>query len=295
MKASVDQLQAFVALAATGNFTRASERLGISQSSLSATIKQLESLLGVRLFDRHTRGCKLSDAGAGLLPWANRLAQDWGSMLANAQEFASVGHGRLSIAAPSVQCALLLPPLLRVFSAEHPGVRVTVLDVAEHQVPELVRSGVADLGIATQTDTRSDLVAAPFFSDQYVVALPPRHPIASRKYIEWKHLVAEPMIGPLSGNPVRQRLDERLAASGLRLDYRYEVAMPWTMIGMVREGFGLAVLTTAVRPLIEWHKLVVRPVLRPSISRTMVLLRSPGSSLSAAAQAFKKQLLASSA
>lgn len=293
MKASIDQLQAFIALAETGNFTRASERLGISQSSLSTTVKQLEELLGVRLFDRHTRGCRLSEAGAGLLPWANRLAGDWRAMLDNAQEFASAGYGRLSIAAPSVQCALLLPPLLRVFSADRPGVRVTVLDVAEHQVPELVRSGVADLGIATQADKRSDLVAAPFFSDQYVVAIPPTHAIAARKYIEWKHLAGEPMIGPLPGNPVRRHLDERLAAIGIRLDYRYEVALPWTMVGMVREGLGLAVLTTAVRPLIEWHQLIARPVLRPSLTRTMVLLSAPGKTLSATALAFKKQLLAS--
>jgi LysR family carnitine catabolism transcriptional activator len=290
MKPTIDQLQAFMALADVGQFTRAAERLGISQSSLSGTLQKLELLLGVRLFDRHTRGCRLSEAGNALLPMARRLAQDWDSMLDSARDFARFGSGRLSIAAPTVQCALLLPPLLRAFSDDFPGVRVTVHDVAEDQVQHLVRSGVADLGIATRTEMRSELIATPFYSDQYVVALPREHALAKRKSIDCAQLVGQPIVGPLLDNPVRRHLDERLAAAGYKLDYRYEVSMPWTMVGLVREGFGLALLTTAVRPLIEWHQLEIRPLVRPSIARTLVLLRAPGQAPSAPATAFRERL-----
>ncbi|CAN5686205.1 LysR family transcriptional regulator [soil metagenome] len=291
MKPTIDQLQAFLALADTGHFTRAAERLGGSQSSLSGTIGKLEALLGVRLFDRHTRGCKLSQAGTALLPAARRLTQDWGDLLDSARDFATVGHGHLSIAAPSLQATLLLPPLLREFSEERPGVRVTLHDVGEQQVHDLVRSGVADLGIATQTQARIDLIATPFYSDQYVVALPAGHALAKRKSIEWSQLAGQPMIGPLPDNPVRRHLDEALARSGIKLDYRYEVSMPWTMAGLVREGFGVSVLTTAVRPLIEWLQLEVRPITRPSISRTLVLLRAQGHALSPPAAAFRDRLM----
>ena len=70
MKASIDQLHAFLAVAETGHLTRAAERLGLSQSSLSDTIGKLESILGARLFERNTRGCRLSAAGAALAPLA---------------------------------------------------------------------------------------------------------------------------------------------------------------------------------------------------------------------------------
>ena len=255
MKASIEQLQAFDAVAVTGHITRAAEQLGISQSSLSATIQKLEALLGVRLFDRSTRGCFLSEAGVALQPSLARLSQDWDRVVADARDWASMGDGRLSVAAPTAQCALLLPPLVKEVCRELPGLRVTLHDVAEQEVHALVRAGAADIGIATQTGARSDLIATPFYSDQYILALRRDHPLAGRKSVDWARLQREAFIGPKPGNPVRRHLDTRLAEAGVSLHYRYEVSLPWTMVGLVREGLGVAVLTLALRPLIDWHKL----------------------------------------
>lgn len=291
MAANLDQLRAFIAVAEAGHFTRAAERLNIAQSSLSATVQRLESELGVRLFERHTRGCRLSDAGAALLDSARRMTQEWSRMETGASDFRKAVRGRLSIAAPSVQCALLLPGLLRTFSQSFPGVRVEIHDVAEQEVHERVRTGVADLGIATHTDGRTDLVATPFYTDDYVLALPPAHPLARRKSVEWTALKGERVIGPLAGNPVRRRLDDVLIAQGLALDYAHEVSLPWTMVGMVHEGFGVAVLTMAVRPLIDWYQLQARPLARPTINRTLVLLKAPERALDSPAAAFRAQLL----
>ena len=291
MAATLDQLHAFIAVAETGHFTRAAERLNISQSSLSATIQRLEGLLGVRLFERHTRGCKLSEAGQALLDSARRMAQEWSRMALGARDFQKFGRGRLSVAAPTVQCALLLPPLLREFQLDHPGVRVELHDVAEQEVPELVRTGVADLGVVSHADVRTELLATPFYTDEYVLALPRKHPLAKRKQVEWRHLAGESVIGPLKGNPVRRRVDDALAEKGLSLDYAHEVSLPWTMVGMVREGFGVAVLTTAVLPLIRWHQLEARPLVRPTITRTLVVLKAQGYTLDPLATGFRNRLL----
>jgi len=291
MKASTEQLQAFLAVAEMGHFTRAAERLGVSQSTLSAKIQKLEAVLGAKLFDRTTRGCVLSDAGTALQPALARLAQDWNRVMAVAKDFASQGHGNLSIAAPSAQFALLLPPVVKEIATQLPGLRVTVHDVAEQEVYELVRSGVADLGIATQTCIRSDLVETPFYSDQYIVAMRRDHPLANRKSLEWGTIKDEPMIGPTVANPVRRQLDMRLAEAGFLLNYCYEVSLPWTMVGLVREGLGIAVLTVALRPLIDWHQLAALPVGRPTVARTLVLLRLQERSLSPPAQLFKQMLV----
>jgi len=291
MRPTFEQFHAFLVVAETGHFTRAAERLGISQSALSASIQRLESLLGTRLFERHTRGCRLSDAGLALQPLAQRFAHDWDHLLDEARDLALHGHRRLAIAAPTAQCALLLPPLIRTLTGQLPGLRVTVHDVGEQQVHALVRAGVADLGIATQTDARTDLISTPFYSDQYVLALPPEHPLARRKTVEWALLRDVPVIGPLADNPVRRHLDQRLVELGYALNYRYEVSLPWTMVGLVREGLGLSVLTRALQPLIEWHQLAVRPIGRPTIVRTLVLLRSPVAPLSPPASAFRQLLI----
>lgn len=212
-------------------------------------------------------------------------------MESGASDFQKFGRGRLSVAAPTVQCALLLPPLLRAFQAEHPGVRVELHDVAEQEVQELVRTGAADLGVISQTATRNELTATPFYTDEYIVVLPPGHHLAKHKQVSWQHLVGESIIGPMKGNPVRLRLDDALADKGFALGYDHEVSLPWTMIGLVREGFGVAVLTTAVLPLIRWNKLEARPLVRPTITRTLVLLRAEGRAIDPLVASFSNRLL----
>jgi len=86
MKTSVEQLQAFLAVAETRHITRAAERLGVSQSTLSTTLQKLEIRLGTKLFDRSTRGCFLSKAGMALRPSLARLSQDWSQLVVKARE-----------------------------------------------------------------------------------------------------------------------------------------------------------------------------------------------------------------
>lgn len=291
IKSSLPELRVFLALAESGHFTRAAERLGMSQSSLSAALGKLERLLGTRLFDRHTRACRLTDAGTALLPSAQRLVADWDHLVADAQDFGRNSRGRVSVAAPNAQCALLLPPVVRAFHDRYPGVRVQLHDVPEHEVHQLVRNGTADLGIATQTDARIDLVATPLYADQFIAVMAPGSPLLARRSLEWQQVAREPLIGYLPGNPVRRLLEEKLAERGIRLNYAFEIALPWTMMGLAREGLGVAVVTMALRPLAQWHGLEVRSVGRPQLARTMTLLRAPGNSPSPAVAAFRELLI----
>ena len=291
IKSTLPELRVFLALAESGHFTRAADRLGMSQSSLSAALGKLERVLGARLFDRHTRASRLTEAGTALLPAARRLVSDWDHLVLDAQEFARFSRGRVAVAAPNAQCALLLPPAIRKFREQHPEVRVVLHDVPEHDVHALVRSGAADFGIATQTDARTDLIATPLVADEFVAAMAPGHPLAARRSLEWTQIAREPVIGYLSSNPVRRLLEDKLAERGIVLTYAFEIALPWTMMGLAREALGIAVVTNALRPLAQWHGLEVRAVGRPHFSRTMTLLRAPGNSPTPAAAAFRDVLM----
>jgi LysR family carnitine catabolism transcriptional activator len=219
------------------------------------------------------------------------MVQEWSRIETGAADFQKFGRGRLSVAAPTVQCALLLPPLLRDFQTEHPGVRVEIHDVTEQEVHELVRTGFADLGIISQTEMRNELIATPFYTDEYILVLPPKHHLTKHKQVEWHQLASEPIIGPVKVDPVRRRLDETLAENGILLNYAHEVSLPWTMIGLIQENFGVAVLTTAVLPLIRLNKLEARPLVTPSIASTLVLLKAQGRKLDPLAASFSKRLL----
>ena len=86
-------------------------------------------------------------------------------------------------------------------------------------------------------------------------------------------------------------LEDELAARGIQLAYAYEIALPWTMMGLASEGLGVAVVTRALLPLAQWHGLEVRAVGSPPLARTLTLLRAPGGSPSPAVAAFREELL----
>ena len=157
----------------------------------------------------------------------------------------------------------------------------------------LVRSGAADLGIATATDVRTVLISTPLYADEFVLAMHRDHPLAHASRLDWAEVAREPLIGYLPGNPVRRLLEDHLAQRGIQLSYAYEIALPWTMMGLAGEGLGVAVVTRALHPLAQWHQLEVRAVGDKPLARTMTLLRAPGGSPSPAVAAFRDDLLRS--
>src|SRR5258707_4649003 len=107
MNINLHQLRIFVAVARLGNFTRAAERLHLSQPSLSLHIRQLEADLGVRLFDRSTRSVALTSAGADFLPGAERLLEDFEATVGAVADLAARRRGRVAVAVlPSVAAEL---------------------------------------------------------------------------------------------------------------------------------------------------------------------------------------------
>jgi LysR family transcriptional regulator, carnitine catabolism transcriptional activator len=291
MNVTLRQLRAFIAVAEAEHFTRAADKLGLSQSSVSTLVRELETNLGLRLFDRHTRMLKLTLAGAEILPLARKAMADLDSVLGSSSQLKTLGRGRVSVAAASLQAALFLPRFIGRFCAEYPGVRVTLHDVSQDTVPELVRGGEVDFGVGTDAGQRHDLAKRPIITDTFIAVMPPDHPMGRKRELTWQDLVGVPLIGPPPGNPVREQLDFALAREGITLTRSYEVALPLTIVGMVEGGLGIGVLTTAASRLAEALGLTVRKVTRPVVKREMSLLFHADRSLSPAAQNFRDMLL----
>ena len=291
MNVTLRQLRAFIAVAEAQHFTRAGERLGLSQSSVSTLVRELEENLGLRLFDRHTRMLRLTQAGAELLPLARRAMSDLDQVIGSAAELSTLGRGRVSIAAASLQAALLLPRFIRLYCDEYPGVKVNVQDVTEHEVIDKVRAGEVDFGLGSSTATQQDIAGRALMTDEFVAVMPPGHALARHAELDWRTLQDIPLIGPPPGNAVREQLDLALARAGLSLTRQYEVALPLTILGMVEGGLGIAVMTSAMTRLAHMLGLVTRRVVEPVIHREIALLFHTDRSLSPAAQNFRDMLL----
>ena len=290
MNVTLRQLRAFVEVAETKHFTRAADKLDLSQSTVSSLVRELEEHLELRLFDRHTRMLSLTQAGAEILPLARKALADLDSVLGSSSELRTLGRGRVSIAASSLQAALMLPRMIREFGAAYPGVTVNLLDVPQPDVLEMVRSGAVDFGIGTESSARHDLGARVLTSDTFVVMLPAGHALSRKRELNWKDLEGYPLIGSPPGNPLREQVDAALARVGISLVRSYEVSLPLTIIGMVEGGLGIAVLTTNASRLALALGLVVKPVVNPVIKRDISLLFHADRSLSPAAQNFSDLL-----
>jgi LysR family carnitine catabolism transcriptional activator len=293
MNISLRQLRVFVAVAEALSFTRAGEALGLPQSSVSTQLRELEDVLGLRLFDRHTRMLRLTEAGAEILPLARKTLADLDAVVGSSAELKTLGRGRVSIAASSVQAAMVLPRVMRAFAERHPGIRVELFDVSQDEVLSMVHSGAVDFGLGTAFGSSpQELGMRALWHESFFAVLPEGHPLAARRELAWRDLLAEPLIGPRKGNPVRTVLDFALASEGLVLTLRHEASLPLTIAGMVEGGLGIGILTSSMRQLAEALRLQLRPIHRPTIQREVVLVLHTGRSLSPAAKQFSDALIA---
>lgn len=296
MDITLKQLRAFVTVANLGQFTLAADKLGSSQSAVSTLVRQLETNLNLRLFDRHTRLLRLTQAGMDILPIAARAVADIEGMVESSRELNALRRGKVTMAAGTVQAALMVPQLVHGFTKLYPEITVELHDVAEKTVLEQVANGSADLGIGTVPDDDPDLVGTRLTTDEFLVVLHAEDPLVKIATLRWTDLAERKLIGPQRGNPIRERLENELARNGIMLPLdkaMQEVALPLTIIGMVEGGLGVAIMTSAVTRLATSMGLIVRTPTEPHIKREVSLIQKRTRSLSPAARCFRDFLLKS--
>jgi LysR family transcriptional regulator, carnitine catabolism transcriptional activator len=291
MNITLRQLRVFVAVAEALSFTRAGDALGLPQSSVSTQLRELEDVLGLRLFDRHTRMLRLTEDGAEILPLARKTLADLDAVVGSSAELKTLGRGRVSIAASSVQAAMVLPRVMRAFAERHPGIKVELFDVSQDEVLSMVHSGAVDFGLGTAFGSHQELGMRSLWHESFFAVLPKGHSLAGKQDLSWRELLGEPLIGPRKGNPVRAVLDFALASEGLVLTLRHEASLPLTIAGMVEGGLGIGILTSSMRQLAEALRLQLRPIHHPTIQREVVLVLHAGRSLSLAAKQFSDALV----
>ena len=147
MNVSSRQLKAFLFVASLGNFTRAAERMHMTQAGLSVMMRELETQLGARLFDRTPRSVTLTNAGEKLLPVALRVSEEIDGVKSQINLIGEKAQLTLRIAATPIVAASLLPSICRDFRSTHAEVHVRVVDCELNQVHRLVDDGEVDMGI----------------------------------------------------------------------------------------------------------------------------------------------------
>ncbi|MDH0732711.1 LysR family transcriptional regulator [Pseudomonas sichuanensis] len=288
---NVKQLRAFVTVAKYQSFAQAGEHLHVSQPALSLTIKALEDNLGGALLTRTTRSVSLTPEGEVLLPLARRLLADWDDTEEMLRQRFTLQLGRVSVAAMPSFAGNLLPQSLKVFRQRYPKVNVTVHDVINEQVLELVRHRRVELGIGFEPDGSEALRFHPLYMDRFVAVVPADSPLARQPQVRWHELLAEDFIALQRPSAVRLLLEQHLVAGHGKLAVAFESHQLSTIGRMVASGLGVsAVPALCIGQMQELGARCV-PLVEPTVERRIGVIALADHKLSRAAEALLDVLL----
>jgi LysR family hydrogen peroxide-inducible transcriptional activator len=264
------QLRYFVAVAETGSFTRAAEREGITQPTLSEQILRLEGRehgVGRRLFDRLGRKVVLTDAGHELLGHAQSILAAVGEAERAVRD--SADGGLLRVGAIPTVAPFVLPRAVTRFRKDRPAVRLQLKeDLTERLLADLL-AGELDVGLMALPIRDERLHVDALYSEPLVMALPPKHRLARKAEVKLADVVEEPFIllddVHCFGDQVlsfcrRGGLEPRVVCRGEQIV---------TLLAMVAAGEGVSVVPEMAAVADNAKSCVYRPLGKPSPSRTL--------------------------
>jgi DNA-binding transcriptional LysR family regulator len=244
-------LRQFVMICKLGHVTRAARELGMTQSSLSATLKRLEEELGSELVHRSSKGVTPTQAGQELLRHAQEAIRAADAGTRAVRELASLQRGSLRIGGGATAVSYLLPPAISAFRADHPGITFYVREAGSSQVASAVASGDLDLGIVTlplSKSQASELIVTPLVTDELRLIEPcasqqnagKKLPQANKEStFRWQDLESIPVVAFEAGSAIRAVIDDAARAAGLSLNVVMELRSIEGIKGMVAAGVGV--------------------------------------------------------
>ncbi len=286
------QLRVFTEVAKHLSFSRAAESLHLTPPAVTMQVKELESHVGMPLFERQGRQVQLTMAGEYFIVYAKRLLstlKEADNMMAR---FKQVKTGVLTIGMIST-AGYFLPTLLARFQNEHPGVEVK-LDVTRDLTKLLDRlhANEIDLAVMGRPPRELALRAEPFSPHPMVFVAPPRHPLLSVGHPPLEALVHHPLIARELGSEVRQAMDQYLREHRLAPRIAMEIPSNETVKASVMAGLGIGFISLhAVVAELRSGQLLTIDFEGTPVQRTWNLVHEASKALSPAAEAFRYMLL----
>ncbi|MFZ4234426.1 LysR family transcriptional regulator [Streptomyces murinus] len=241
------QLEYFVAVAEERNFTRAAERVHISQSGVSAQIRRLERELGAELFDRSARTVTLTVAGKAALAHARTALAAAGAVGQAVGEVSDLIRGRLTVGMV-VGCTVTpLFDALAAFHRDHPGVELSLLEDNSDRLVEGVRAGAVDLALVGAAAAAPEgLETLTLISERLVAAVPPGHPLAAGPRVALSELVAHPVVCMPPGTGLRTVFDQACAARDLHPVIALQATAADAIADLAARDLAVAVLSESM-------------------------------------------------
>lgn len=259
-------LRYFVALAECLNFTRAAERVHVTQSTLSHQIKQLEDEVGRTLFERIGKRVVMTEPGEVFLEYASKALREVDLGLGALKQDAAALAGEVRVGATHTFNLEFIPECVAMFLARHPTARAIVAELSADDIGAKLNEGALDLGIAYRPSAPSDLWFEPLYNEEMVLAVSKNHPLASRKRLRMVELHKQRLVLLPQVFATRALLDECFRGCGAEPIVVAEMNTIAPMLGLAARTDVGAIVASSAMP--AFSELSIIPLESPTPIRT---------------------------
>lgn len=238
MKTNHHQFTAFAHVVREGSFSRAAERLGVSQSAVTQHVAKLEKSIGMKLLRREQHGVSLTRAGQTLYELADRQVTLDELILERIQGFASLARGYLSVIANAPRPAL---PVIASFQKAYPNVEIDFTLYDWTQAMALLRGRKVDIAIVTEPDRMGDCISQTIGNTCYVAYVPEHHRLAGKPSVSFADLAVETVLIPEEGSFTARIVERKLKQCGLQFPYRMRTTTFPVMKEAILHGVGVGI------------------------------------------------------
>lgn len=214
---TLDQLKSFIEIAELRSFSKAANKVCLSQPTVSCQIKSLEEELGTKLFDRLGKKVFLTKPGDILLGYAREIIDLEQKSKIAIDDILDIKKGEIRLGSSNIPGSYCLPPLIQKFTKQNPKVKIISKIADTQSIANDVINGVVDLGVIGYKIDNSQLISYRFIEDIMMLALNSKHPLANRDSITVKELQSLPFIIREEGSGSRKTIEEILYQRGLYL------------------------------------------------------------------------------
>ncbi|MGQ9370128.1 LysR family transcriptional regulator [Azospirillum sp. ST 5-10] len=287
----IRQLRYFVAVVEAASFTRAAERLGVTQPALGQQIRALEEQLDVALIVRHSRGVTPTEAGRALAEEARNILAGVEAATARVKGFADQPQGTVTLGLTPNTSSRLAGPLLRKAAAEAPKIRLSLVEEMSAVLMDWVAAGELSMALAYSATALPGLRWEPVLEEALFFVESAARGKRDGGTIPFAAVASHALVVPGTKHSTRRVLDATAAAAGIALDIVHEVQSVALMRDLVAQGMAATVMPLgSVRKEVAAGELIAKRIVEPEIRRDLFLVQSDRRPLTRAEQALKQML-----
>jgi DNA-binding transcriptional LysR family regulator len=284
------QIEIFSAVMEHASVTEAARHLGLSQPAVSKSLAALEDQLGLRLFNRTTRGLHATDEARELHAEARRVLEGFEQLGIFARNLHRLEHARLVVGVMPALSTSWLARVVTRFSEAYPDVSVVLRALGSASIVKRVAQGELDVGVGQVRAEDPSVVKRKLSDLQLVCVVPREHPLAGNKVIVPSDLENEPIVLLSIDDEFRRMLDGKLLSRGINIQSRIEATQSNMICFLVEEGRRIGIVDSETASLGKWPSTVTIPF-KPVIKTPIYIVHNSRSPQNLAAKRFCEHIM----